>query len=193
VAAQGSSNTAQRILDIAERLVQTQGFNGFSYADIAAELNTTKASLHYHFPTKAVLGTELVARYSRNFQTALEAIEKKESDPLQRLRDYVALYARVLEKDRMCLCGMLASDYSTLPKPMREEVRRFFDGNEAWLARLLEEGRKAHKLRFNGAAGEEARALIGAFEGAMLIARSYDDPSRFESAANRVLARLGEG
>jgi len=193
VAAQGSSNTAQRILDVAERLVQTQGFNGFSYADIAAELKTTKASLHYHFPTKAVLGTELIARYSRNFQTALEAIDKRESDPLQRLRDYAALYARVLEKDRMCLCGMLASDYSTLPKPMREEVRRFFDENEAWLARLLDEGRKARKLRFTGPAEEEARALIGAFEGAMLIARSYDDPSRFESVANRVLAQLGEG
>lgn len=193
MAAQGSSNTAQRILDVAERLVQTQGFNGFSYADIAAELKTTKASLHYHFPTKAVLGTELIARYSRNFQTALEAIDKRESDPLQRLRDYAALYARVLEKDRMCLCGMLASDYSTLPKPMREEVRRFFDENEAWLARLLDEGRKARKLRFTGPAEEEARALIGAFEGAMLIARSYDDPSRFESVANRVLAQLGEG
>ena len=30
--------TADRILDVAERLVQTRGFNRFSYADIAAEL-----------------------------------------------------------------------------------------------------------------------------------------------------------
>jgi AcrR family transcriptional regulator len=32
------ADTAQRILDIAERLVQTRGFNGFSYADIAEAL-----------------------------------------------------------------------------------------------------------------------------------------------------------
>ena len=40
----------------------------------------------------------------------------------------------------MCLCGMLAADYETLPTPMREAVIRFFDANEAWLTRVLEEG-----------------------------------------------------
>ena len=52
-------DTATVILDIAERLVQRRGFNGFSYADIAAELGITKASLHYHFPSKAELGESL--------------------------------------------------------------------------------------------------------------------------------------
>ena len=32
------TDTASQILDVAERLVQTRGFNAFSYADIAAEL-----------------------------------------------------------------------------------------------------------------------------------------------------------
>ena len=52
--------TAGRILDVAERLVQLRGFNGFSYADVAAELGITKASLHYHFPGKAELGEALI-------------------------------------------------------------------------------------------------------------------------------------
>ena len=55
--------TAERILDIAERLAQTRGFNGFSYADIAAQLPVTKASLHYHFASKAALGSALIMRY----------------------------------------------------------------------------------------------------------------------------------
>ena len=42
------AGTASKILDVAERLVQVRGFNGFSYADIAAELHITKAALHYH-------------------------------------------------------------------------------------------------------------------------------------------------
>ena len=56
VTARGERGTASRILDVAERLAQTQGYNGFSYADIAAELGITKASLHYHFASKADLG-----------------------------------------------------------------------------------------------------------------------------------------
>ena len=55
--------TAERILDIAERLLQTRGFTNFSYADIAAELGITKASLHYHFPGKGELGQALISRY----------------------------------------------------------------------------------------------------------------------------------
>jgi TetR/AcrR family transcriptional repressor of nem operon len=35
--------TSDQVLDVAERLVQTRGFNGFSYA-------VRTASLHYHFP-----------------------------------------------------------------------------------------------------------------------------------------------
>ena len=42
----GNTDTRSQILDIAERLVQIRGFNGFSYADIAAELGIAKASLH---------------------------------------------------------------------------------------------------------------------------------------------------
>ena len=45
----GTTNTSQQILDIAQRLVQTRGFNAFSYADIANAMGISKASLHYHF------------------------------------------------------------------------------------------------------------------------------------------------
>ena len=62
-----AADTAQRILDVAERLVQTRGFNGFSYADIAEALRVTKASLHYHFPSKAELGRRLIERYEATF------------------------------------------------------------------------------------------------------------------------------
>ena len=55
-----NGDTPSRILDVSERLVQQRGFNGFSYADVAAELGVTKASLHYHFPGKAELGEALI-------------------------------------------------------------------------------------------------------------------------------------
>ena len=61
------ADTSSRILDVAERLVQLRGFNGFSYADVASELKITKASLHYHYPGKADLGRALVERYASRF------------------------------------------------------------------------------------------------------------------------------
>jgi TetR/AcrR family transcriptional regulator, transcriptional repressor for nem operon len=90
----------------------------------------------------------------------------------------------------MCLCGMLAAEYRTLPKPMRDAVIRFFDDNEAWLSRLLEQGRAEGSLHYTGSARDAAQAIINALEGALLVARPYGDPSRFQTTADRLLADL---
>jgi TetR/AcrR family transcriptional repressor of nem operon len=183
------SQTAPHILDVAERLAQTRGFNGFSYADIAAEVGITKASLHYHFATKAELGRALIARYGGRFEAALGAIHAP--DPQLTLSRYVRLYEDVLVRDRMCLCGMLAAEYSTLPAAMQGELRRFFDRNEAWLTKNLERGRAAGVLHFEGSPLDAARTLTAALEGAMLLARSYEEPARFTRTARYLLAALG--
>lgn len=188
-----STEAARAILDVAEQLAQTRGYNGFSYADIAAEMGVTKASLHYHFPSKAELGRALIMRYHAVFGAAVEAIDRQAAKPPEKLRQYVGLYDAVVRNDRMCLCGMLAAEYVTLPAPMQEELKRFFNMNERWLTAALLEGRRSGSFLFKESAIERARVLLGALEGAMLIARSYGDPRRFQAAAERVLADLGTG
>jgi TetR/AcrR family transcriptional repressor of nem operon len=184
------AGTAERILDVAERLVQLRGFNAFSYADVAGELGVSKPSVHYHYPGKGELGEALIKRYAGRFADALAAIDAGGAGIRTKLAAYAELYARVLRDERMCLCGMLAADYATLPAPMRDAVVQFFDLNEAWLGRVLDEGRAQGAVRFSGSARTEARLIIGALEGAMLVARPYGEPERFEAAAKRLLATL---
>ena len=185
------ADTSQRILDIAERLVQTRGFNGFSYADIAEAMKVTKASLHYHFRSKAELGKRLIERYEKNFLDALTQIEADTDDARERLRRYAAIYAGVVNNNRMCLCGMLAAEFGTLPEDMRDDMRHFFDENERWLVGVLKEGKRAKTLTFKGTPLDAARSLVGSLEGAMMIARSYGDPKRFTVVSDRLLADLG--
>ena len=183
-------DTAQRILDIAARLVQTRGFNGFSYADVAAELEVTRASLHYHFPTKAELGRKLIERYEQVFVAALEQIERDTGDAFARLCRYAKIYAGVLSNDQMCLCGMLAAEHATLPEAMRQVLKHYFDVNERWLAEVLEQGRAQGQLQFDGSPLEVARMLVGALEGAMMLARSWGERARFDRSAERLLNEL---
>lgn len=184
------ADTRTRILDVAERLVQSRGFNGFSYADVAAELKITKASLHYHFHKKAALGEALIARYAARFAEALAKIDAQAGDAAVRLRAYARLYGSVLDDQRMCLCGMLAAEYQTLPEPMHATLLRFFDDNEAWLARLLEQGRTDGSIHLDGSSRETARAIVSALEGALLVARPYHDPDRFQTTADQLLRSL---
>ncbi|MBW7935379.1 MAG: TetR/AcrR family transcriptional regulator [Gemmatimonadaceae bacterium] len=185
-----AATTADHILDVAQRLAQTRGFNGFSYADIAAEIGITKASLHYHFPTKAALGRALIVRYTDAFQAALATITQSGATATERLERYAHIYEQVLDDDRMCLCGMLAAEYATLPPPMQQEITQFFDLNESWLVSVIEAGRDDGTLQFRGTPRDTSRAVTAALEGGMLLARSYRDPARFEAAVEHLLAQL---
>jgi len=182
--------TPTRILDVAERLVQRRGFNGFSYADVASELNVTRASLHYHFAGKAELGEALIERYASGFAEALADVDQRVADAPAKLEAYAELYADVLRRQRMCLCGMLAAEYETLPRPMRDSVIRFFDDNEVWVQRVLEQGEREGTLHLDGAPSEVARGVVSALEGAMLVSRPYGDVTRFQATAERLLAGL---
>ena len=182
--------TSERILDVAERLVQTRGFNGFSYADIAEELGLTTASLHYHFRGKAELGHALITRYVQRFSDALDRIDREVPGARGKLEAYADLYAGVLEGNRMCMCGVLAAEYETLPKPVHTAVIGFFDENQRWLAGVLNQGQTEKTLAFTGSADEVAQSILSTLEGAMLVARPYGDPTKFTATVRQLLAGL---
>ncbi len=183
-------DTASAVLDVAERLVQVRGFNGFSYADVATELHLSKAALHYHFAGKAELGEALLVRYTRRFAAALEAIDSDSPDAPGKLAAYADLYLDVLREHRMCLCGMMAAEYQTLPEAMQAIVVRFFLDNESWLSGVLDQGVQEGTIRVAGSTTDAARSIVANLEGAMLVARPFHDITRFQSAASAMITAL---
>lgn len=183
-------DTRARILDVAERLVQTRGFNGFSYADVAAQVGVTTASLHYHFPSKTSLGEALVGRWTERHLSALAKIEHTRPSGLARLDAYTALYKGVSRGSRMGLCGMLAAEHQTLPQPMRTLVAAFLTANEHWLEQVLRAGRDDGSLDFDGPARSAALVFLAGVQGAALIARPHGDADCFRTVARGLLATL---
>ena len=83
------SDTADRILDIVEELIQTRGYNSFSYQDVATRIGIRTASIHYHFPAKADLGRVVIERYSAGLAELARAAEAGESDHWLVLSSYL--------------------------------------------------------------------------------------------------------
>lgn len=186
-----ADSAQQRILDAAERLCQTRGFNGFSFRDLAEIVGIRAASIHYHFPTKADLGKALIVRYRHKMETLMGEIERKEPTVAGRLRRFVAALSDILrDEQRMCLCGILAAEAATITPDMRAELRRFFDGCEQWLTRELSAGREGGELSFQGTPATAARATLSALEGAMITSRAYGDDRRLGEAADWLLGQL---
>lgn len=179
-----------QILASAQRLVQQRGFNGFSYADVADEVGIRKASLHHHFPTKTDLGLALVKAYAEDLEAGLRRIEAETERPDKRLRAYVALYRGALDADRMCLCGMLASEALTLDAALLPELSRFFIRNAEWLAEVLAAGKSQKIFAFSGSAADHGRAFLSALQGALLMARATGGRDAFERTAAILIAGL---
>jgi TetR/AcrR family transcriptional repressor of nem operon len=183
-----------RLLDVAQELVQTRGFNGFSFHDLAARVRLKAPSVHHHFPTKAGLVKELMGRYRERFGTLLVEIETKVPSARRRLERFVDLFVQTFRLgERLCLCGMLATEYATLPRAARAEVTAFYREAEAWLARVLAEGRRRGKFRFAGTPVSAARTFFAALEGAIIAARAFNDEQRLTSAGRWLIRELVRG
>jgi TetR/AcrR family transcriptional repressor of nem operon len=184
-------DTRDIILAEAQKLVQTRGFNAFSFRDVSERIGIKSASMHYHFPSKEQLGIELVRAYAARVRERLAEIEQRTTKPATRLERYIELFVEIMDGgQRLCLCGMLASDADTLPTDVRREVQAFFHENERWLASILDSGRSAGAFAFQGSPKLMARAAYALMQGALLGAHLFQEPERVKAAGKTVLALL---
>lgn len=188
-----NTNTLNQILDTAQQLVQSLGYNAFSYADISKEVGIRKASIHYHFPNKADLGEALVARYDNHFTAALTQIDEQTTNDLEKLRKFTALYkAGPMQGFRLCLGVMYSTDYITLPEKVQDKLTRYFSTNLTWLEQVMDHGLKAGTLTFKGTAKTQAHTFLAALQGAQLLARSFKDIEKFDEIGEELITALAK-
>lgn len=173
------ADTEEKILDLAETLIRQNGYNGFSFRDIASGVGVKSSSVHYYFPTKADLGARVARRYTDRFLDLL-------GDPGEPARPAEALisklqqeFARSLGQDgQMCLCGILAAESSGLPDAVVSEARAFFDRTGAWLTQGLRQSEWGAGLPDDDLS-RQSLAILAQLEGAMLIAKVQGRPDVF--------------
>jgi TetR/AcrR family transcriptional repressor of nem operon len=187
-----SSDTANRILDTAQRLIVTRGFNAFSYADIAEVVGISKPSIHFHFATKSELVRQLLLRYRDTVKVSLEQLSVQVPDPVAQLRAYAGYWEQCIRDDTapFCLCAMLASELLSLPPDVAAEVKGYFGDLAAWLTSTLEQGAAQGQLALPRGAAFEAESFMASAHGAMLSARVYGDADVFARIVGAAIDRL---
>ena len=103
-------STRDLILDAAEELLQRRSYNAFSYQHIAVQLGIRNAAIHYHFPSKADLGTALIRRYRQRYQETIQRLESECRDCWGLLQGFFSIYRAYLEAgDMVCPGGVLGA------------------------------------------------------------------------------------
>lgn len=179
------ADTAERILDIVEELIQTRGYNAFSYQDVAARVGIRTASIHYHFPAKADLGRVVIERYSARLAELARQAEAAESDPWRILSSYLVPFFEFADTaERICLCGALAGEYGALPEDMKGLVAEFFVEHEAWLAKLFKRGLEAGVFAFTVDPAVLARAFFSSLQGGLLVGRTAGGRAQLDAGVD---------
>lgn len=184
--------TREKLIDSARYLIQTRGYNGFSYADVAAQVEVRKASIHHHFPTKADLALAVVEQSRTAIAEQTRLLEEGAFDPLRQLQFYTGYWETCIADASapFCVAGMLASELPSLPDDLAEGVRAHFRELSRWLETVLTTGAQLGVFQLRGAASAEAESFMSVVYGAMLTARAYGSPEKFAQIVQGALKRL---
>ncbi len=184
-------DTKAALLDSAEQAIRARGYDGFSYADLAADVGIRKASIHHHFPTKADLALALIARYSDNFFVRLDQISETHPTGGARLKAYVSACRDALDGGRkLCLCVAFCTGRDGLSPDVLARLDGFHRTVSAWLGEVFAAGEADNTIAGVSDSGAEAHACLAQMEGAQLIARAANDSERFDAAVARLLQRI---
>jgi TetR/AcrR family transcriptional repressor of nem operon len=187
------TDTKTLILDTAQDLIQRLGVNGMSYQDISEVVGIRKASIHTHFPKKDDLLATLLDRYNDRFLQVVDGIIATSDEPEVKLRQYCGLFEATLSsgsQDKVCLYAMVGAESLTLNHPLAEQVRHFYEENEARLLHILEQGRTKGDFQFTGESKTTAALIFALLEGGMLVARANGGTTQFQQVVEQLIQLL---
>lgn len=169
-----SRNRKAEILQLAIQLLQTKGFENFSYQDLAGGLGITKASIHHHFPRKEDLGVALCEWIRDWHQQLFDQARARHPQPWDRLAAYLEASLDYARGDN-CICPLssLQADITSLPESMCQAIARLDDHEIDYVAELLEQGRATGQMQFAGDARAQALLLVLACKGALQYSRIH--------------------
>ncbi|MEQ9304692.1 MAG: TetR/AcrR family transcriptional regulator [Marinoscillum sp.] len=180
-------STRSDIMNIANQLVLSRGYNAFSFADISGSLGIKKASIHYHFPTKTALGRALIRQHE---QSAIELFEhNKHSPPVERLVAFFSNYESRKVDDQVCLVGSLATDLRTVEVEIQEDMKSLAAVILNGLSDILEDGKKIGAFTFNEDSRTKALMIITNLLGALQVSRLTGDHD-FYQIKNTILENI---
>lgn len=179
------------ILDSAETLVRTRGFDGFSYADIEREVGIRKASIHHHFASKAELSLALITRYRDRVGQALADLNRGDRSAGERLSGYLDIYKAALSGgDTVCLCVAYSAGRDSLSDDVLLQLNAFHKDSITWLTTVFTAAQSDGTIAAVSIPRNDATACLALVEGAQLIARAAKNMKGFNAAVSGLRARI---
>ncbi|MBX2870043.1 MAG: TetR family transcriptional regulator [Acidiferrobacterales bacterium] len=161
------SKKRQELEAIAADFVQRSGLHNLSFRTLANEVGVKSSSVHYYFPEKSHLASALIENYTEALKESLDHIDARGQSLPKKLNGFIKIFEDVIKDNKLCLCGILAADVSTLDEPNRKLLAQYFSLAESWLSDLLSLHKKELKLPIEPV--KLSKIILSGLEGAILL------------------------
>jgi AcrR family transcriptional regulator len=189
-------------LDVAQRLIQTKGYEQMSIQDVLDELETSRGALYHYFDSKQALLDGVVDRFADAAMAAVAPILADPSLPalrkLERFLGGIATFKAEQKELVLAIMEVWTSDGNAL---VREKVRRLTASRlEPVLSRIIQQGID-EGIVTSSSPDETARVIVclvqgyQALAGEHFLARqagtiSFEDVLRAYSASTEAFERI---
>jgi len=128
------------ILNAAEKLFASQGFEGTSTRQIATEAGANMSMINYYFGSKEGVFMEIMSNRIQGFSLALTSIEAEDLNQLEKLMMVIDQYTRRI-LDNIAFHKMMHRELSLSQRPeMYDKLKQAMSGNLMIIERIINEG-----------------------------------------------------
>jgi AcrR family transcriptional regulator len=186
-----ATDTKSAILERAMALLQSKGYDGFSYKDISGPMGVKNAAIHYHYPSKTDLALAMIDRYQGILREKTASFMGYGGSAREQLEGFFFFTRHECESDRtICPLGALSVNIDSLDDKVVKALQRFMKDSHKWLTRVLEVGREQGEVTFEGDAEKRAWTLLSVFQGARQLVRLHGFET-LEAIIEQERAQLG--
>ena len=185
-----TSDARERLIQSSIELTHARSYAAVGVNELCTHAGVKKGSFYHFFASKRDLTLaaldEIATRYTRHLYNPAFAEDLPPLERIQRLFELVYEYHASLTETagRMegCHFGNLAVELSTQDEDIREKVKGVFEGAVVLFERTLREAVDRGDLPEIDTS-IAAHALVAYLEGAVLLAKTWNDPGMFRRLA----------
>lgn len=171
--------TRQRMIDTAQALIQRQGYAATGLQQILTESSTPRGSFYFHFPGgKEDLARAVIHNHGAQFAEQIDELAAVHGSALrttQALIDQLTVQMETSNCTAGCPVTHIAMEQAGKSNAVQAAAREVY---EAWRGRFVKLLRaEGHEPEL---ASTQARTVLSAIEGALLLSRAYGSAAPLE-------------
>ncbi len=185
--------TRQRIVELAAPVFNRRGYAGASLRDLIGATGLEKGGIYNHFGSKEQLALEAydyaIGRTSERLVRSQDGL----TDPIERLTSMIqsfAVNARRPPIEGGCPMMNTAIEADDTNPELLERARASMTLWHRLIGRIVKDGKADGVLAADLDPYALASTITGSLEGALMLARLYDDPAHMDSVVDHLLAHV---